>query len=211
MLRADRPTRSLALALAGLAGFIDALGFIELGGFFVSFMSGNSTRLGIGLASHPGDAALAAALVAGFIAGVMLGSLTGHAARDRRPPVVVLLVAILLAGAATLHHLARPGLGLWLMVLAMGALNAVFERDGEVRIGVTYMTGTLVKVGQRLAGAMVGGPPWAWTPYLLQWLSLIAGAAIGAFSFARVGTQALWWAVPYAIVCMALALRVRSD
>ena len=38
------------------------------------------------------------------------------------------------------------------MALAMGAENAVFEREGEVHIGLTYMTGTLVKFGQRLAG-----------------------------------------------------------
>src|SRR3546814_4119801 len=35
----------------------------------------------------------------------------------------------------------------------MGAENGVFLRDREVSIGVTYMTGTLVRVGQKLAEA----------------------------------------------------------
>lgn len=33
------------------------------------------------------------------------------------------------------------------MALAMGAENNVFERNGEVSIGVTYMTGSLVGSG----------------------------------------------------------------
>ena len=33
-------------------------------------------------------------------------------------------------------------------VLAMGALNNVFRRNGEVAIGITYMTGALVRFGQ---------------------------------------------------------------
>ena len=42
-----------------LAGFVDAVGFIASGGLFISFMSGNSTRLGIGLAEVTQFAALA--------------------------------------------------------------------------------------------------------------------------------------------------------
>ncbi|MFJ5369898.1 DUF1275 family protein, partial [Bosea sp. CER48] len=47
MMRYDRPAMGLAFCLSGLAGFVDALGFLSLGGFFVSFMTGNTTRLGI--------------------------------------------------------------------------------------------------------------------------------------------------------------------
>ncbi len=41
---------ALACALSLLAGYVDGIGFLHLGGLFVSFMSGNSTRLGVSLA-----------------------------------------------------------------------------------------------------------------------------------------------------------------
>ena len=57
----DYPPRliGLAVALAALAGFVDAIAFTRLGGYFVSFMSGNSTRLGVGIGLADGTAALA--------------------------------------------------------------------------------------------------------------------------------------------------------
>jgi len=49
----DYRLRLLAACLSCLAGYVDAIGFIKTGGFFVSFMSGNSTRVGVGLAAGP--------------------------------------------------------------------------------------------------------------------------------------------------------------
>ena len=54
MTRYDSRRWFLAACLAALAGYVDAIGFLKLGGLFVSFMSGNSTRLAVGLAvEHP--------------------------------------------------------------------------------------------------------------------------------------------------------------
>ncbi len=83
-----------------LAGYVDASGFVALGGFFVSFMSGNSTRMAIGLAQGAGSAGIAAGLIGAFLFGVVLGALAGHAAQGRRRPVVLALVAALLAAGA---------------------------------------------------------------------------------------------------------------
>ena len=46
----SRRNLALACTLSALAGYVDAIGFLHLGGMFVSFMSGNSTRLGVSLA-----------------------------------------------------------------------------------------------------------------------------------------------------------------
>ncbi|OYY79572.1 MAG: hypothetical protein B7Y43_00370 [Sphingomonas sp. 28-62-20] len=203
--------RLFAAAASSVAGFVDAVGFVALGGFFVSFMSGNTTRLGVGLAYRGHDGAIAIALIAIFVIGVVLGSLVGHRAGARRQPAVLLLVALLLAAAALLHGAGWHRPGFVAMALAMGAENAVFERDGEIRIGLTYMTGTLVKLGQRLAMALMGGDRFGWLPYLAQWSALAAGAALGALSYPLLGLAALW---PAAFVCACLAAistRISAD
>ena len=48
-----------------ISHWIVTVGFMTLGGFFVSFMSGNSTRLGVGLALGEWEQAAHALLVAG--------------------------------------------------------------------------------------------------------------------------------------------------
>jgi uncharacterized membrane protein YoaK (UPF0700 family) len=202
MLRHRRSEIALAVSLSALAGYVDAIGFLSLGGFFVSFMSGNSTRLAVGIAGAPEEAFIAIRIIACFLLGVIVGSLLGHFAKRRRRPVVLALVAGGLALAAGLAGMGWPQVAMLFAAAAMGAENTTFERDGEVTIGLTYMTGTLVKVGQRIAGALTGGPALAWTPYALLWLGLAAGAVLGAFVWPHAGLAALW---PASLVALLLA------
>jgi uncharacterized membrane protein YoaK (UPF0700 family) len=192
MIRHDRKAWVAAVALSALAGFVDALGFLKLGGFFVSFMSGNSTRLGVGLAERSENAAVGAGLVTGFVSGVILASLAGHFVQRGRPVIVLAMVSALLGGAAIAHDLGASLIAISLITVAMGAENVVFQRSGEVSIGLTYMTGTLVKFGQHVSAALVGSAPWLWLPYLLLWLGLVAGAVVGAIVYRLVGLDGLW-------------------
>jgi uncharacterized membrane protein YoaK (UPF0700 family) len=203
--RYDRRIRALATCLSALAGYVDAIGFIKLGGFFVSFMSGNSTRLGVGLAQGSHHAVVAGGLIGAFVLGVILGSLAGHIARGYRQAAVLGVVAFLLASAASLNMVGATSLAVAATALAMGAGNAVFEHNGEVQIGLTYMTGTLVKLGQRLSAALVGGDRLAWAPYLFLWLGLVSGACAGAAIYPYLGLNGLWIAAGVA-AAMALAV-----
>ncbi len=203
MNRFDRRIRLLAACLSALAGYVDALAFLKLGGFFVSFMSGNSTRLGVGLTQGSVNAGIAGGLIATFVAGVFFGSLIGAVAGAYRRPAVLGLVSLLLAVAAASDLGGYGVIALAAMALAMGAENAVFEENGDVRIGLTYMTGTLVKVGQRLATAAAGGDRFAWAPYLMLWAGLVLGAVAGAASYRTFGLASLWFA---AIAAAILAL-----
>lgn len=195
MQRYPPPLIAAAVALAAMAGFVDALAFSSLGGFFVSFMSGNTTRLGIGIGSGAWrDAATAAMLAASFVAGVVLSSVAAHFAGARRKQAVLALVTILLAiAAACAGRLALP-FALLPVAVAMGAENGVFSRDGEVSIGLTYMTGTLVRLGQRIAASLVGQQRLGWTPYLLLWTGFLAGVVAGALAYKAQGLDALWLA-----------------
>ena len=202
----------LAVGLAAQAGFIDALGFLKLGGLFVSFMSGNSTRLGVGVASGSVVASTAAGLIGAFVAGVIAGALVARRAGRWRKPAVLAVSTALLLSAALLTLNGPPGEGLTLlMAAAMGAVNNVFQRDGEVSVGVTYMTGALVKLGQQLAGALTGGARWNWLPYLLLWTGLIAGAIAGGWLFALMDLHALWIASFLSALLLLWSMRLRPS
>jgi len=181
----------LGAAMAGLAGYVDAIGFLKLGGLFVSFMSGNSTRLAVGLALHRPVAGIAAGLIAAFIGGVMAGTMVTTAAGGWRKPATLVGVALLLAAAAAVDGRGSAGSTAALLAAAMGMANTLFQQDGEVSVGVTYMTGAVVKFAQRLAQAILGGPRWAWLPYLLLWCGLVTGAVTGAIAYPRLGTAAI--------------------
>ena len=102
-------------------GYVDAVGFMMTGGFFVSFMSGNSTRLAVGLIDGAAYAAEALGLIAAFVAGASIGALVGRMAKDRRGLAVLILVSLLLAAAATLSSFDADRLAIMLLALAMAA------------------------------------------------------------------------------------------
>src|SRR3984893_15144628 len=160
----------LACALSALAGYVDAIGFLHLGGLFVSFMSGNSTRMGVSLAEGQWSAAAESlGLIALFVVGAAGGSLIVLGRGANRQPWVLLAEALLLAAASICYALGFPSAAVAAMVLAMGLENAVFQIHGGAGLGLTYVTGALVKVGQLAALALRGGARWGWASNLLLW------------------------------------------
>src|SRR6202790_4354305 len=199
----SRRNVALACALSALAGYVDGIGFLQLGGLFVSFMSGNSTRMGVAIAhGHWQTAAEALGLIALFVIGAAAGSLIVLRPGAHRQPFVLLAEALLLAGSALAHTFGLPSLAVAAIVLAMGLENAVFQIHGGAGLGLTYVTGALVKVGQLMAKAVTGGSRWAWAPNLLLWAALVAGSVLGALAYAWINLAAIWFAA-----APALALR----
>jgi uncharacterized membrane protein YoaK (UPF0700 family) len=207
----DHHNQRLASGLAALAGFVDATGFIATGGFFLSFMSGNSTRLGVGVMTSGGHAALAALLILLFVLGVMTGSLVGRAAARWHRPMVLVLLATALALAAGLAAAGWLHAAFLVTAFAMGSENTVFEADGEVRISLTYMTGNLVKIGQRLSGALLGRNRWAFVPFLALWLAMVGGAIAGAAVWPWLGLGGLWLASGAALALAAFSYRLERS
>jgi uncharacterized membrane protein YoaK (UPF0700 family) len=201
----SRRNIALACALSALAGYVDAIGFLHLGGLFVSFMSGNSTRMGVSLAEGQWlHAATSLSLIALFVIGAAAGSLLVLGRGANRQPWVLLAEALLLAAAALGYAFDLPNAAVAAMVLAMGFENAVFQIEGGAGLGLTYVTGALVKVGQLLATALTGGPRWGWLPNLLLWAALVAGAACGALAYHWINLAAIWFAAGAALALSAI-------
>jgi uncharacterized membrane protein YoaK (UPF0700 family) len=201
-----RQSLPFAVALTALAGYTDAIGFLVTHGFFVSFMSGNSTRLGVGLVEDIPAFWLAGVLVVAFVAGAMLGSLAVRIVLRHQSVVALAVVTAFLVLAAATGSLGYATAAAIPIALAMGAENSVFHKNGETTIALTYMTGALVKVGQRVAAAVMGGDKLAFAPYFALWMGLVAGGVGGAAAYRFIGMPALWVA---AAAAAALALYAR--
>jgi len=201
----SRRNLMLACALSALAGYVDAIGFLHLGGLFVSFMSGNSTRMGVSLADGNWSAAgEALSLIALFVLGAACGSLIVLGRGQQSQSRLLLIEALLLAAAALLYAFGLDRLAIAAIVLAMGLENAVFQIDGGSGLGLTYVTGALVKVGQLIAAALTGGERFAWVRNLLLWAALVAGSVFGALVYHWINLAAIWFAAAFALALSAL-------
>jgi uncharacterized membrane protein YoaK (UPF0700 family) len=155
---------ALLLLFAGIAGWVDALGFLGLGHVFTSFMSGNVVFLGLALAQ--GDLGLlersVTALVT-FLVGAALGAwIAGrepfHAAwsgAGTRALAVEWVVLLLLAiGWLLIGIPSRIGSGQLLLIglaaFAMGIQGAVVQALTVQGIAAIALTGTLLALGKRL-------------------------------------------------------------
>ncbi|MHA6332420.1 YoaK family protein [Qipengyuania sp. CAU 1752] len=209
--RYDPARRRLAICLAALAGYVDAVGFVEAGGYFVSFMSGNTTRLGVDLASNLSAALLPLGLIGSFTFGAFVGALLCESRPKRRKTIALGSAAILLVLSNVLL-VALPGLCfLGACAMAMGALNNAFSREGEVQIGVTYLNGALVRLAQGLALRVRGQDASRHGGYGALWLGLAAGSLAGAASFAIGDSIGLQLAAVGALALFLIAWRIERS
>ncbi|MFT3714472.1 MAG: YoaK family protein [Gordonia sp. (in: high G+C Gram-positive bacteria)] len=197
------------MTLSATAGYLDAVGFLHLRRHFVSFMSGNTTDLATEIGGGRwGAIGLPAALIGCFFAGTVLGAILVHVWDGRTTVlgVTALLVVATAIAVSVTSALAPVVVGL---PLAMGVVNATFLRGGETSIGLTYMTGALVKAGQRLVDAFRGGPRFLWLRNLALWAALLAGGITGAVGHGLLGMPGALW--PPAALLIVLTVVVAAD
>jgi len=179
----------LMMLMTLVAGFVDAVGYVRLGQLYVSFMSGNSTRWGMALAS--GDFRVirwGAAIIATFVLGAMLGSLVAAASGRFKLVCVLSSEALCLAIALGLGALSVGSAALLPIALAMGMQNAAHQMIHGSDTGKTFITGTLVSLGQALAKTLLGHARAAdAAASLASWCAFVAGVFLGAVSLTGLG------------------------
>ncbi|AXA25708.1 YoaK family protein [Pseudomonas putida] len=176
-------------ALSVLAGMTDAIGFMATGDF-VSFMSGNTTRLAVSLGSAELGPVLRLALViAAFVLGNALGVIVAARSGRRHWPLLC-VIALLLAVAGMLPEPMQL-LALLAAVTAMGMINAVVEEVNGLPIGLTYVTGALSRFGRGLGRTLLGQQRLGWRVQLVPWSGMFIGAVLGVLLEQRFERAAL--------------------
>lgn len=184
----------LIVSLAVLAGYLDAIGFVGFGGLFVSSMSADTTLLGVSLAEGNQRAGLAAGLILAFTFGVFLGSMVHYRAqRYSRASVLVLFIALLTIATA-IGVAGMPVSCVLTMTLAVGAANAVIERNAANDNATQPAEGGRDSTLQ--ATTVVAA--MSLSTQFLSWFGFVTGAICGAASYGFLGIKSLWLAVLFA-------------
>jgi uncharacterized membrane protein YoaK (UPF0700 family) len=144
------------VVLALVAGYLDGYGLRFLGAY-VSFMSGNTTLAGMYCGERAFRAAVPSAMaIVLFVSGSFLGNLLIHS-RLRRPQQTAFgAIAALVAAAAALEQggMANALFEIAFLSLAMGLMNPAVSKAGPEPVGLTFVTGTLNRMGGHLAAAV---------------------------------------------------------
>jgi uncharacterized membrane protein YoaK (UPF0700 family) len=211
----ERIEKALAACTTLTAGYLDGYGLLVLG-TYVSFMSGNTTMAGV----KAGQSAFLAALIPAiaivcFVAGSASGNLIRHSTLRHASRLVFLLIAVSLVAVA---GIGGPGelktLDVALLSFAMGMVNPVLPKIGGESISLTFMTGTLSRIGSHLGLALIGAPvPGAegpWDTHLHRarmdaelWASFLIGAVLAGVAVSVSRAYALW---PAVVMMVLLAL-----
>lgn len=193
--RSERQNVVLAGYLATIAGFVDAVGVVELDRF-TSHVTGTVVRTTAALSQHAGHPLEGLAMLAMFLAGAVLSSSLLESAAFSRGSVAygvaLALEAALLLGvafsAATLHSWQVAAL-----CCAMGMQNALVTRLSGALVRTTHLTGVVTDLGIEIARwlrywrvkrARAVEPPFASRIQLLGSIAsaFIVGATAGAFA-----------------------------
>jgi uncharacterized membrane protein YoaK (UPF0700 family) len=202
----------LSWVLAGLAGLVGAAAFTNTAGYFVTFMTGNTERAAVGF--FRGENAMAGAailLILTFVGGVVVASLCRrHVWKDHPHGATVLTTGAL--AIASVVDVVMSGwsapqvqfVPILFISFAMGALNTSFVKNGEVSIPLSYVTGTLVKMGQGIERHISGGSAKDWLEYFMLYAAFTIGAVVGGLmSLAITGPQVL---IAATVVCAITTL-----
>ena len=161
----EREKARLALALASVAGFVDAVGYITLDRLFTAHMSGNTARLGVFLGHGDFPAALPmVAAVTLFVLGIALGTVAGELAARRGvrsiAAVILGLQAVLLAAFMLYGSLALRGDGVndhslrgfyvlaALAIVSLSFQTCAIKQVAGKTVRTTYLTGVLTNMTQ---------------------------------------------------------------
>src|SRR6266446_1004688 len=212
---------TLAAALAMIAGYVDAYGYLSFK-TYLSFMSGNTTQTGYLTGQGNFAAAMPSLLAIGsFVIGVFTGPWLTHSGTPQVRRLQFGAVAALLAVSIglTLRGWAGGAVSIATLSVAMGIMNTALSHVGALPVSLTFVTGTLIRMGTHLALALTRAPlqgaQGSWDTHgrrafllLGIWSSFLIGALLGGAATSRFG---VWVLLLPLLILLALAVFSRPQ
>ncbi len=182
-----RSQEKLAIFLAFIAGYLDAAGFLKWK-VYVSFISGNSTQLGIALTSGKLNVLISSLSVIGcFVFGIYAGtciSLWRESKIQTLPFYIVSGILIVYTMASNYYNI-NNGLSIPIILFSTGVMNTIVTTVGDQKINTDFVTGTLNSLARNTAMLSLSRNKNSRKFYklnairlLLLWIGFLLGASI---------------------------------
>jgi uncharacterized membrane protein YoaK (UPF0700 family) len=194
------PALVIAVLLAGITGFVDAVVYDRFLGVFPANQSGNAVFLGMAIGgSATSTIWRPATAIVGFALGIVLGQLVRLRVRGPRLgawllacELVLFLAVLAIHGPIERVHLVGGGEGVVLIVLismAMGVQTEVIRRVAGTAVATTYQTGAIARMGEAVTRVVSRASrvheEREIMVLLLVLVAYVVGAAVGAASPGR--------------------------
>lgn len=160
-------------------------------GTYVSLMSGNSTTAAVALGKGEFRQAISPAVaIPGFVAGSLAGTLVTHMRGRQSHRILFAAIAAVLAATLGLAAASVPkAVEIVGLSFAMGMVNPALSQVGLEKVSLTFMTGTLNRLGSHLALALKRAPvadaEGDWDTHLHRalidarlWVAFVLGAVL---------------------------------
>jgi len=190
-------------ALAGIAGMVNAIGYLSYSHQAVTHLTGTTSLLGIAIQRRDlaGAAHLGGVMLTFFAGAVLSGFIIQRQTLKlgRRYGVALGIEGLLLAAAAACMHRQLPA-GAYLASLGCGLQNAMATTYSGAILRTTHVSGIVTDLGSALGHALRGlevDLPRV-RLYSLVLASFFLGGILGSAVFAITGTDALLY--PAALV-----------
>lgn len=201
--------KRLVLVLAGVAGFVDVVGYLTLHHLFTAHLTGNASKLGVALGRGKlSDAGPLAAVPFLFAFGVGVGTVLADAglAWVALAAQFSLVATFMGFGSTVIHHGIGPaetsasfyGLAA-LATVALGLQTAALTQVDGATVRTSYVSGMITRLAQGIVRRDRSGAPLGLLAAIP--VAYVAAATLGAFMLGRTGVWCL--GVPLAVLAAA--------
>lgn len=184
-----RIQEKLAIFLAFIAGYLDAAGLLKWK-IYVSFMSGNTTQLGVAFSGAKSTIIITTfTVIACFVLGVYTGTCLSlwKDAKIQTIPFYIVSGILILYTTVSHYYYINTVLSIAIIGFSTGIMNTIVTSVGNQKINTDFVTGTLNSLARNAAMFSMSSNEVNKRAYKINAIRLFllwTGFISGAFTFA---------------------------
>lgn len=221
-----RTQEKLAITLACIAGYLDAVGIMKWK-TYVSFMSGNTTQLGVAFSSGKSIVIVTSiTVISCFLLGIYVGTCLSlwKKLNIRKLPFYIVSAVLIFYTIVTFYFPVNTLLSLAIIGFSTGIMNTIVTAVGNQKVNTDFVTGTLNSLARNTAMFSMTTVTAEKERYktnavrlLLLWIGFLTGAFIAPIVLPSAGNWVFILPAFLLLICallmpiQVLTLKVQYD